>query len=422
MPASIVGNLLCGRYTTGAPATAWQWAAGHLAVFIAVAVAVVGVRCGWALARRLAWRHRAASGVFLEIVPPTTATPAATLGLWRLLATLLAAPGWWTLAPDRLVWEVAADPRGMRCGLWVPAGLTPTAVERIVHRAWPGARLTASPPPALLGRMPAAGRVLRCRRPDWLPLLHDPPHGRGHGGGHQTGGAEGEDQVRAVFDGLAAAGRTGGGWLQVVVSRPPRRRAALLRRAALDPARARRQRGTARSVSLLAGLLTGVLRAVLDLVQPTAGHPTRPRGADPYLAGLAGEARAKLADAPHLLVAVRAVAAGPTRPAAQAACADITSGFSLLSTHLTPRRLTRPRATAAGRLLPDRHGLLASVSEVAALAAVPAEPPIFGLPAAASRRRAPTRDAWRQGAGESSHPGPHQDGDSEPDVREGTTR
>jgi hypothetical protein len=416
VPASIVGNVLCGRYTTGTPAAVWHWVAGHLTVLIVLTVAVVGLRCGWALARRLVWRHRAATGTFLEIVPPITATPAATVGLWRLLATLLAAPSWWTLAPARLVWEVAADPRGMRCGLWMPAGLTATAVERVVHRAWPGARLTTGPAPDLRARLPVAGRVLGCRRPDWLPLLDDPPTARGH----HLGTGEGEDRVRAVFDGLAAAGRTGGGLLQVVVSRPPRRRAALARRAVLDPARGRR-RGAARSVSLLAGILTGVLRAVLDLVQPTAGHGTQPRGPDPYLAGLAGEARAKLADAPQLLAVVRAVAAGPTRAAAKAACADITSGFSLLSAHLTPRRLTRPRTALGSRVLPDRDALLASVSEVAALAAVPAEPPIFGLPAAASRRRAPTRDAWRHTAPRSL-PSSDQGRASEPDPWEGGAR
>ena len=40
------------------------------------------------------------------------------------------------MRPARLVWEVAADPDGMRAGLWLPPGINPTAVVRLLQRGW----------------------------------------------------------------------------------------------------------------------------------------------------------------------------------------------------------------------------------------------------------------------------------------------
>jgi hypothetical protein len=327
------------------------------------------------------------------------------VGLWRLLATALPAPGRWSWRPARLVWEVAADPGGMRVGLWLPPGINPTAVRRLLQRGWPGVRAEQATPP----RAPTGGQVAAVRlvptQPEWLPLVDDAaaPVRRGTGRGIDAGAPE-DDRLRAVYDGLASAGRTGGGLLQVHISRAPAHRLRVLRRAMTNPARARRARGAARAADLLAGALrTGIL-VVLDLITPgppagrssaTAGRTTT----DPYTAELARQARAKFADAPHLLVAVHAIATGPTKAAARAAAADITSGFGLLSAHFTRRRLslrTRRSAVAAGeRWTPANRMSLASVTEAAALAGLPAEPAAYGLPGAASRRRVATRDIFR---------------------------
>ncbi|GFJ84950.1 hypothetical protein [Phytohabitans houttuyneae] len=95
---------------------------------------------------------------------------------------------------------------------------------------------------------------------------------------------------------------------------------------------------------------------------------------------MARQARAKFADAPHLLVAIQAIATGPTKAAARAAAADVTSGFGLLSAHFTRRRMRRGAVTAAERWVPAKRMSLASVSEAAALAGLPAEPAAYGLP------------------------------------------
>jgi hypothetical protein len=173
-----------------------------------------------------------------------------------------------------------------------------------------------------------------------------------------------------------------------------------------NPDRVRRTRGAARAADLLAGALrTGIL-VVLDLITP--GPPARksPSGratTDPYTAELARQARAKFADAPHLLVAVHAIATGPTTAAARAAAADITSGFGLLSAHFTRRRLRRGAVAAAERWVPSARMSLASVAEAAVLAGLPAEPAAYGLPGAASRRRTATRDIFRTPGRQARH-------------------
>lgn len=395
VPDSLIGEVLCGL--TDAPVSAWSWAVAHWPLLAAVLAGLVVVRLGWAWWRRHAWRRHAANARWLEIVPPVTATPTATVHLWRLLSTLLPAPHrFFALRPVRLVWEAQADPTGMRCGLWVPPGINPTAVLRVVQRAWPGARVTDTHPPALPQKWPAAGMALVATVPEWQPLIDDEPTQTRRRPG--TPLSEEDDRLRAVYDGLAAAGRTGGGLLQVIVGRAPRHRVANLRRASIDPARARRPSRGLRAAVLLADALRVTILAVLDFIMPgpstsTTDHSAR--ATDPYQTELARQARIKYATAPHLLVAIHALAVGPTTAAARAAAADITSGYGLLGGHLTRRRLRRPRAAARSRWAPETRTTLATVAEAAALAGLPAEPATYGLPAAASRHRLPGRDTWR---------------------------
>lgn len=388
----LVWHLMCGTYPTGAPSATVDWASGHSALLVTAVLLVMAAQYGLRTARMLIWRRAARRARWLEIVPPASATPAATVALWRLLATLLPTPwpGW--LRPPRLVWEVEARHDRMRCGLWVPPGMSTTAVRRVTERAWPGARITDTSPPQLPAGSPIAGRRLRPTRAEWLPLLETtaPMLGRRHESRSDI------DRARAVFDGLAAAGRTGGGLLQIVVVRAPRHRVAALRRATVDPTRTRTGRPGLRLLSVVAEMARRGVIAGLDLLTP---GPT-PRGdhrrpADPYATQLARAARDKYADAPHLLVQVSAVAAGPTRAAARAAAADITSGFGLLGPYLHPRPLRQTRSRAGIRWAHPARMSLVSVTELAMLAGLPAEPTTFGMPAALARHRLPAADTWR---------------------------
>lgn len=403
VPSSPLGHLMCGDYLLdAAPTTVWLFVRREWPLLLALVVAVVAARIGWRVWRRHLWREAADPAIWLEIVPPVTATPAATYALWQLLATLLPASRRFTLRPHRLVWEVHATPEGMRAGLWVPAGINPTAVVRALHRAWPGVRAEHTRPPVVAPGRPVVGVVLRSAQPDWLPLVDDaaPPTSRRW----QYAPLE-DDRIRAVFDGLAAAGRTGGGLLQVHVARAPRHRVALLRHASIDPQRARRNRGGARVVLLVLEGLRAVLAGVLDFVTPgqsRAHH--RSASMDPIVAEQARMARAKHAAGPHLLVAIRATATGPTVAAARAAAADITSGYSLLSPHWRSHRLRRAATAARSRWVPEARMQLAAVAEAAAIAGLPAEPSAYGLPSAASRRLPATRDVFTAPAASGSRP------------------
>jgi hypothetical protein len=426
IPAGPFGHLICGDYggsIAHAPAALWHAARVWWPLLLTVAVCVLAARLAWAWWRRHTWRRVAEQAVWLEVVPPVTATPAATLALWRLLATLLPAARRWTVHPRRMVWEVHATTAGMRAGLWLPPGANPTAVLRVLRRAWPGVRAEQTAPPKILGEYPAAGVTLRSAQPDWLPLVDDPEPPRPRRWEYAP---PEDDRIRAVFDGLAAAGRTGGGLLQVHVARAPRHRVAMLRRATVDPRRVRRQRGGARLVILALEGLRALLSGLLDFITPNP--PTGSRHADPMdpvVAEQARQARAKHGQAPHLLVAIRAFATGPTTEAARAAAADITSGYTLLSAHWRPRRLWQPVAAAHARWVPEGRMQLATVAETAALAGLPAEPSAYGLPAAPSRRLPPNRDTFapsgpalgssrpvRRPPGERRESGPVRDDDS----------
>lgn len=402
VPNSIVGELLCGTWADDVTAGGWHLIRDRWSLLLVAVAALIGVRAGWTAWRRRVWRRYAEHARWLQLTPPVTATPAATIGLWRLLATVLPAPSRWAMRPARLVWEVTADPAGMRCGLWLPPGVNPTAVLRLLQRGWPGVRAEQTAPPAPPTGGAVAALALTPTRPEWLPLLDDPPS-LSTTARFDTARPE-DDRLRAVYDGLAAAGRTGGGLLQVHVSRAPAHRLRLLRRAMITPDRARRPRGTSRAAGLLADTLRAGMLTVLDLVPPGTSRRRTSTRTDPHTAELARHARTKYTDAPHLLVAIHAVAAGPTKAAARAAAADITSGFGLLSAHFTRHRLRHGANDAGERWVPASRMSLASVAETAALAGLPAEPAAYGLPGAASRRRAPTRYTFRASGQGSDRP------------------
>ena len=408
VPSSPLGHLMCGDYPLHAPTTVWLFVRREWPLLLALLLAVLAARIGWRVWRQRLWRQAADQAAWLEIVPPVTATPAATFALWQLLATVLPASRRFTLRPHRLVWEVHATLEGVRAGFWVPAGINPTAVVRALHRAWPGVRAEQTHPPALGPERPVVGVVLHSTQPDWLPLVENaaPPTSR-----RWEYAPTEDDRIRAVFDGLAAAGRTGGGLLQVHVARAPRHRVALLRRASVNPQRARRNRRGARVVILALVGLRAVLAGALDFVTPgpSGGHH-RSTTMDPIIAEQARQARAKHAAGPHLLVAIRATATGPTVAAARAAAADITSGYSLLSPHWRPHRLPRAATAARSRWVPEARMQLAAVAEAAALAGLPIEPSAYGLPSAASRRLPATRDIFTPPAGSLRHARPAQPG------------
>jgi hypothetical protein len=112
IPDGVLGHVVCGTWVAELAAVAGWWP-----LLATVLAAGLAARLGWAVWLRRAWRRHAVRARWLEITPPTSATPAATVQLWRLAATLLPVPRWWQLRPARLVWEVAAHADRSRCGL-----------------------------------------------------------------------------------------------------------------------------------------------------------------------------------------------------------------------------------------------------------------------------------------------------------------
>ena len=383
VPDSVLGKLMCGTWlpdnSSGWMALLhrWPYAAAGLAV-------VIGARTAWAWVQRLVWRAHARRAVWLEITPPVTATPAATQALWSLLVRQLAAPRRLSLRPRRLAFEVYATPDRMRAGLWVPPGFTDLQITRAVQSAWPGARLTRTRPPELPAGLPVHGRTVVAGTEAQMFVDDTTPPAE-------------LDPLRALFDGLAASGRAGAGLLQVIVSRAPARRVTVIRRAGLDPTKARRT-GSGRILDVAARGLRGLLLGVLDLIQPhkpTAGTRRVSPLTDPYLAEVAAAARHKANRGPHLLIAVRVFTAAPTRAAARSVNNEAANGFGLVSRQLGIRRLHRPRHAAQYRWVAEPAMSVATIAETAAVAGLPAEPAAYGLPGAASHRRSPTADGWR---------------------------
>lgn len=396
IPDSLPGRVLCGDYgTTLDPTAIWQHITAYAPVVFAALAALAVARVGWHTLRMLSWWHPKHPPRWLQITPPVTATPTNTLLLWHHMATLLPAARPWQEVPAHLVWEVHATGQAMRCGIWVPPGISTIAVGQKITDAWPGARITEAPPPLLPQTGHVAARRLAGKHPDWMPLL-DPALLPA-----LTGRATPEfDLARGVYSALAAAGRVRDGLLQVIITRATRRRDAILRKAASDPARAGRV-ATPAALRLLLLVLRGVaavIRAGFNLFDSETGthrHHMRPRrDEDPDLDVQRGHARARLAAGPHFALTVRTAAAGSTRSAARAAADAIAHGYGPLGTELRTRRVPLPRLLLATRWAPRSHYQLATAAEAAALTALPAEPSLHGLPAAAAKTRPPAGGTW----------------------------
>lgn len=386
VPDSLLGKLICGTWAPGNPsgwthvADRWPYAATALAVAVAV-------WAGWRWLRQAEWARWTRDATFLEIIPPVGVSAQQTKQLWLLLVNALPAPRRFTLHPQRLVFEVHADADRMRLGIYVPGDLNPLSVRRIIGRAWRNARISEATPP-VLPSLPVRGRVASLRQPDWLPFTDERDVDA--------------DNLHPVFDALAAAGRGGAGLLQVIVCRAPSRRAKVFGLAGRDPVKAaRKRRGAAAVLDWVSAGLRMLLRGGFDLVQ--SGASTRSKSspearsplADPFDSERAKLARLKGAQKPHLLVGVQVFAAGEDAKAATAGVLDIAGGFPSVSTQLRWRRMWRPAVRAATRWIGEDAMVLSTLSETAALAGLPAEPSLYGLPAASSRHRPGTSDTFR---------------------------
>ncbi len=357
--------------------TAWGPAAG-----LVLALAAVAVIAGRAHLRRRRHQVLADGARQVVILAPPQADPAGAEALWGHLTGLLR-PAWarWWHGQPHLGWEYSwtgGAGGGLRISMWVPGTIPPGLVERAVEAAWPGAHaITTSPAaPALPAGLLATGGTLRLARTEILPLRTGLP----------------SDPLRALAGAAAALGDGEHAVLQVL-ARP------------VTGARLRRARRAARR--LRGGQAPRLASRLLKLATPgQAGTTRRPApAADPERAADIRAATAKMAalqwDIQIRYVTATTAAPAPAggwrerlgaRPARAQAMArlrglahDLASATALYAgpNWLARRRLPRPAGKVNARVF--GRGCLLSVPELAALAALPADPAVPGLARAGAR-------------------------------------
>jgi hypothetical protein len=327
-------------------------AIGLAAAAAVFALVAESVRARWA-------RH----GRWVAIAPPAEPEPAGGIALWRMLHPLLTARHSLVGRRPPVAFECHANAAGLRLGLWVSPTISAAGVAKAVEAAWRGARATITAPPRLPADTRTRGGKARPAAPDWFGLADE-----------QTGG----DPIRGVLSTLTCSDPTESAVVQILARPAAGRRVTRARRAA----RAIRR-----------GQPTTAVGGALDLLhhRSTTGQSTA--YSDPLALTDVREVTAKVGAAPHFQIAIRYATSGPPgrecRRRRRAQLRQIAAAFGLYTgrNHLVGHHLARPRQVLEGRRL--RRGFLASATELAALAHLPAEPAGYGLPAAPARTVAP---------------------------------
>ncbi|WP_238011526.1 type IV secretion system DNA-binding domain-containing protein [Dactylosporangium sp. AC04546] len=388
---------------------------------VAAVVAVVAAVLGWE--QVLAWRHRrfAAGARWVRIAAPPEVDPRSAAALWVAMAGVLT-PGVWRrrwFGIPHVAWEYTWTGRTLTIRLWVPGTVPVVAVQAAIHAAWPASTTTVEDhtgPPIPLDVAAQTGGAWWPHDPDVVPLRTD----------HDT------DPLRPTLAAGADIGHREHACVQILARPADRRRVRRAIAAAAPstpPAGGVSQLahwGGAGAVDAVARLAAAPIQWLLDVVLPGSTRRTtaaRSAGATRTVRHPLVDARQRaVADkagrTPHFEIAVRyAVAADatphrpgrPGRPASQQPAgsqpesrhaderrqrpqdddrhrqrlAGLAHAFAAAAaTYTRPNRLRRipmphPAAALAGRRL--RHGFLATVEELATLAALPQDLAVPGL-------------------------------------------
>ncbi|WP_298800306.1 type IV secretory system conjugative DNA transfer family protein [uncultured Pseudonocardia sp.] len=403
-PGAALGRWVTGTFGPVVSALVARWPV-TLAV---LAVAGTAIALGWRRFTRCRDDRLAADARQIIVLAPPTVDPAGGEAFWANLVGLLR-PAWRRLLTGQphIVYEYAFTSTGTAIQLWVPGAVPPGLVERAVEAAWPGSHTRTEPArPPLPAVEPGWRRVvtggeLRLARPEALPLRT----------------RFDADPVRALIGAAVGLGRHEAACVQVIARPVTGRRAARARRSA------RHLHGASGSP---AGLLTGVLSELLDLVTPRPLRPARrtsptvarraPSQDRPAALDLSAQARAVVEKqrGAHYETLVRYAAAIdlPHDPAGKGAGGDpigkardlvrgrahaLGASFASYTEHnrYGRRRLRHPstvltsRRLAHRRRLWTRDGDVLSVRELAALAHLPTDDHVPGLLRAGARAIAP---------------------------------
>ncbi|MEV6815403.1 DUF87 domain-containing protein [Micromonospora sp. NPDC051296] len=370
------------------PTEVWQWVTARPWLGLLAAAAVVAAVLGHD--QVLAWRHRrfAAGARWLTIAAPPDVTPEAAATFWTTLMGVLTPSVWRrrVFGYPHVGWEYTWTGRALTIRVWVPGTVPPGAVEAAVRAAWPAATWTveevAAPIPMQVGE--EVGGAHWPQHTDGMPLRAE----------HDT------DPLRALLAAGAEVRHREHACVQVLARPAPARRIRAARRAAATASTHPHGRPdmAARALSGAAQLAIAPLLWLLDAFTPGSSRPRtlatagRSVERDPVASADARTVVEKAVRVPHFEVAVRfAVAADPDKTppdeqrAKQVRERLVGLGHTIASAaaaYTGPNRLRRmkmpqPVATLAGRRL--RRGFLATVPELAALAALPLDPAVPGL-------------------------------------------
>ncbi|WP_327038093.1 helicase HerA domain-containing protein [Micromonospora maris] len=370
------------------PTEVWQWVIARPWLGFLAAAAIVGMV--FTHDQLLAWRHRrfAADARWLTIAAPPEVTAEAAAAFWTTLMGVLTPSVWRRrlFGYPHVGWEYTWTGRALTIRVWVPGTVPPGAVEAAVRAAWPAATLTttdaAAPIPGEVGE--EVGGAHWPQHSDVLPLRAE----------HDT------DPLRALLAAGAEVRHREHACVQILARPAPARRVRAARRAAAGTSTHPRGRPdvAARAVSGAARLAIEPLLWLLDAFTPGPARTRTPATAgrvterDPVASADARTVVDKAVRVPHFEIAVRfAVATAPDRTPPDAQRAKqirerlVGLGHTIASAaaaYTGPNRLRRmkmpqPVDTIAGRRL--RRGFLATVPELAAMAALPLGLAVPGL-------------------------------------------
>ncbi|MCW3819801.1 type IV secretion system DNA-binding domain-containing protein [Micromonospora sp. DR5-3] len=369
------------------PDVVWHWLITRPWLGVIAAAAIVDAVV--AHDQLLAWRHRrfAAGARWLTIAAPPEVTAEAAAAFWTTLMGVLTPSVWQqrVFGIPHVGWEYTWSGRALTIRVWVPATVPHGAVEAAVRAAWPAATMTtedaAAPIPVQVGEQ--VGGAHWPQRPDGLPLRSD----------HDA------DPLRALLAAGAQVRDREYACVQILARPAPARRVRAARRAAATTSNHGRPDMAARAVSGAARLAIEPLLWLVDVFTPGSSRPRSQTNAtarvaerDPVATADARTIVDKAVRVPHFEIAVRfAVAAAPGKSAPDPERAkQVRSRLvglrhtiaSAAAAYTGPNRLRRmkmpqPVATLAGRRL--RRGFLATVPELAAMAALPQDLAVPGL-------------------------------------------
>jgi hypothetical protein len=362
------------------PTVVWPWLATHPWLPALAAAALVGYVVGRELLS--GWRHRrlARHARQVTILAPPEVAPESAASMWlTMLGVLTPSRRRVLFGAPHVGWEYTWAGRTLTIRVWAPGAVPPGAVEAAVRAAWPGSTVTttdATPP--IPGSVTAqTGGAFWPQQPDQLPLRTE----------HAA------DPLRALLAAGAQVRHREYACLQVLARPAPARRVRAAGRAATtgptttDPVN--------RAVNWLAAVAIAPVGWAAEALTP--GRPAR-RTLGPAAVGVrdpvAEAARRAVLDkalrVPHYEIAIRYAVATEAditgrqgRRGVSARLAGLAHSLaSAAAVHTGPNRLRRMRmprpvwVLAARRL---RRGFLATVPELAGLAALPQDLAVPGM-------------------------------------------